>query len=141
MTVLTYRLISPVKCLLIADGRWRVYAPCGDDGKTFIERMSDDDEDQRHKLVALLDKAAKHGPHSIPADRNHAVGFTGKIRQFRVDHLRLLWFFDEGQVIVCARIYTKKKQKAPPGEVRAAEEFRQAYLLAKRDRRLQFIKP
>ena len=115
--------------------------PRGHDGETFIERMSIDEEVQRDKLIALLDKVAQHGPQSVKSDRNHLVDPASKLWQFRVDHIRVLYFYDEGFVVVCAHLYGKKSQKAPPGEIAAARKVRDAYFAAKAGKKLKFSTP
>lgn len=113
--------------------------PCNADGTTFIEGMSDEDAVQRRKLLALFDKVAHHGPRSIPQDRNHQL--EQKIWQFRVDHLRVIYFYDEGMVVVCAHLYGKKRQKAPPGEIAAARVVREQYFAAKGSGALKLTPP
>lgn len=122
---------------MITEGpRWRIYAPRDHQGNTFIEGMSGPEEIQRDKLIALLDRAAHHGPKSIPSDRNHLVDPDAKLWQFRVDHIRVIWFYDEGFVLICAHLYAKRQAKAPPGEIAAAKKVRDAYFAAKRARKL-----
>lgn len=123
---------------LIAAETWSIYAPCADDGSTFLD---DDaiDEGELAKLAALLERMVEHGPTVIPESRNHQVDAKHKLFQLRVDQLRVIWFYDVGRVVVCAHSYRKKTQRAPRGEVKAACRVREEYFLAKEQRRLRVI--
>jgi hypothetical protein len=126
--------------LIVEGSQWRVCAPCDADGHTFIEGLTGNEEVQRDKLIALLDRAAKLGPRSIPGDRNHLVDPDAKLWQFRVDHIRVIWFYDEGFMVVCAHLYAKRQAKAPPAEIATARKVKDAYLAAKRSRTLRLRK-
>ena len=54
--------------------------------------------------------------------------------------LRVLWFYDEGRVIVCTQGYWKTTQRTPPGEIEKARRLRSDYLLAKRMNSLRVIR-
>jgi hypothetical protein len=129
--------------LIVEGSKWRVCAPCDGDGDTFIEGMTGNEETQRDKLIALLDRVANHrdGPRSIPSDRNHLVDSQAKLWQFRVDQFRVIWFYDEGFMVVCAHLYVKQKAKAPPAEIASAKRVKEAYLAAKRAGTLRLRKP
>jgi phage-related protein len=45
--------------------------------------------------------------------------------------LRVLWFYDEGRMIVCTHGYWKTTRRTPLGEIDKARRLRSDYLLAK----------
>lgn len=125
-----------MRCKLIARGNWKIYAICDNDGKTFIESMLAETEQDR--CVALFDRMATRGPTSIPTDRNHQIDSNAKLFQVRVNQLRIVWFYDEGQIVICAHCYRKKTNRVPKKDLQAARRAREAYWIAKNQHHLQF---
>lgn len=88
------------------------------------------------QCLAFLEKVAENGPTWLPQNRSHHVcDDEPKIWQFDVTGtLRLLWFYDEGKVVVVASCFYKeggKKGKTPPRLVRKAQRVHQSYFDAK----------
>jgi len=61
----------------------------------------------------------------------HAV--SDDIRQITSDQFRILWFYDEGCLIICTHYFVKKTQKTPPAEIARAKRIRDAYFKEKAD--------
>jgi len=84
------------------------------------------------KLSALLQRVANDGP---PNDTNKFKELTGEdgLCEFKTSGgLRLLCFWDEGNLIVTTHGYLKDKQRAPKRELEAAQNLKSRYLAAKR---------
>lgn len=47
-----------------------------------------------------------------------------ELRVGRTDIVRVFFFFQPGQIIICTNGYVKKSQKLDPGEVAQAERFK-----------------
>jgi len=87
-------------------------------------------------LVAFMKKVAAHGPASLPDNRSHHVSTEDpKIWQFDVTGtLRLLWFYDEGRLVVVAGCFYKqggKKKTTPRALVSQAQTTYRQYFEAK----------
>lgn len=89
------------------------------------------------KLVRILDYVADAGP---PKDEEKSKLLREKIFEFRTKGgLRLLWFYDEGNVVICVNGYIKQGQKTPNAEIDAAIQWKNDYLTAKRTGTLKEI--
>ena len=86
------------------------------------------------QLVKRLDHTAQHGP---SWNREQCRQLTANIWEFKTGAgLRLLWFYDKGQLIICTSGYLKQRQKADKTEIRRAEEWKAKYDQAKATRQL-----
>jgi hypothetical protein len=91
------------------------------------------------KLVRILDYFADAGP---PKDSEKSKFLRDEIFEFRTKGgLRLLWFYDEGRVVICVNGYIKQGQKTPNAEIDAAIQWKNDYFTAKRTGRLKDITP
>jgi hypothetical protein len=91
------------------------------------------------KLVRILDYVVEAGP---PKDMEKSKPLREAIFEFRTKGgLRLLWFYDEGRVVICANGYIKQGQKTPPQQINEAIEWKKKYFEAKQARKLKDITP
>jgi hypothetical protein len=89
------------------------------------------------KLVRILDYFAELGP---PKDEEKSKFLRDEIFEFRTKGgLRLLWFYDEGRVVICVNGYIKQGQKIPNAEIDAAIQWKNKYFTAKRSGTLKEI--
>ncbi|MFM0210421.1 type II toxin-antitoxin system RelE/ParE family toxin [Paraburkholderia sediminicola] len=96
------------------------------------------------KCTAFLKKAAEHGPASLPDNRSHHVSTEEpKIWQFDVTGtLRLLWFYDEGKMVVMTQSFYKpggKKSTTPRKLVVQAQDTYRRYFEAKASGELDIV--
>lgn len=124
--------------------RFHIYAFCDNEGTTeidkLVERCDKSQSKSIEKLAATLERAALHGPRSLPVPRCHQI--EGNIYQIRADDLRVLWFYDEGNIIICTHAFIKKKSKTPRREISKAisimanyfEEKERKILVSKEER-------
>lgn len=90
------------------------------------------------KLVRILDHVADNGP---PRDEEKSKLLREGIFEFRTKGgLRLLWFYDEGRVVICVNGYIKQGQKISNAEIDAAIQWKDNYFSAKRSGTLNEIK-
>lgn len=91
------------------------------------------------KLVRILDYVAESGP---PRDDEKSKLLREKIYEFRTKGgLRMLWFYDAGNVVICANGYIKQGQKTPNAEIETAIQWKNNYLQAKETGKLKDITP
>jgi hypothetical protein len=89
------------------------------------------------KLVRIIDYMADAGP---PRDEEKSKPLREGIFEFKTKGgLRLLWFYDEGCVVICVNGYIKQGQKTPNAEIDAAIQWKNNYLIAKRSGTLKEI--
>jgi phage-related protein len=102
-----------------------------------------EDEKDFNRCVAFLEHAAKHGPEAFAENRTHHVSENPKVWQFDVTGtLRLLYFYDEGRVIVLTKMFYKsggKSGKTSKALIKAAQKVYSDYVEAKRKGTLEFI--
>ncbi|MBN7822316.1 type II toxin-antitoxin system RelE/ParE family toxin [Bowmanella yangjiangensis] len=79
-------------------------------------------------LMSMLEKFAAHGQRMLNDEICHEADKNAKIFEFIKGDLRLLWFYGDGnKIIVCSHAFVKKRQKAPPLEVRKAINLKDRY--------------
>ena len=89
------------------------------------------------KIVRIIDHTADNGP---PRDEEKSKPLREGIFEFRTKGgLRLLWFYDEGRVVICVNGYIKQGQKTPNAEIDAAIQWKNKYFTAKRSGTLKEI--
>lgn len=93
------------------------------------------------KLSALLTRVANEGPLNDTDKFKELRGEEG-LWEFKTSGgLRLLCFWDEGNLIVTTHGYLKDKQKAPKRELQTAQNLKGRYFTAKRDGELDHAEP
>ncbi len=91
------------------------------------------------KLVRILDYFVEAGP---PKDTEKSKQLREGIFEFRTKGgLRLLWFYDEGRVVICVNGYIKQGQKTPPQPLNEAIQWKKRYFEAKQTGKLRDITP
>lgn len=82
-------------------------------------------------MLRLLSFVAEQGPpHNV--DVSHKI--SGEIWELIAGRLRVLWFYDEGRLIVCSHGFVKRTRKTPASEIDRAQASYNAYLAAKEAR-------
>ncbi len=129
----------------IASLRWTVLAVCDhrDDCQVLDFLGSHSDTPAARQMLAMLKEyvptngTPKH-------NQNMSKHLDGNIFEFKKGpktgkKLRVLYFFDEGNVVVCTTAFTKG-EKTPDGVIDAAENVRTDYLNAKKSKKLNIVK-
>lgn len=86
-------------------------------------------------LARLLTMAESGPPHNVKIC--HQI--EGGIWQVESGRVRVLWFYDEGRVIILSNGFIKKTQKTPDAELRLARERLKQYRDAKAKRGLRVL--
>jgi phage-related protein len=84
-------------------------------------------------MLRLLSFAAEQGP---PRNVEISHKISGEIWELIAGRLRVLWFYDEGRLVVCSHGFVKRTRKTPPGEIERAQTSYDAYQAAKKARNL-----
>ncbi len=124
---------------LVAQGsQCRIYALSDETECLLADFLADverDLPDELPKLVRLFDFAAEHRP---PRNEEKCKLLQDGIYEFKTTRLRVLWFWDEGRMILCTHGFVKKSRKTPPGEIARALKMKAGYEAAKRAKQLKF---
>jgi phage-related protein len=125
----------------IAKARYFVYAIGKDERHCplvdFLESVGSNLQKDGDRVLALLERVSEKGPPRI-TDISHQI--KDNLFEFIQGRLRVLWFYDEGKLIICTHGFIKKTQKTPSSETDQALSMRENYLQEKRKSPLKIIK-
>jgi phage-related protein len=118
--------------------RFKVLATCDARGDCpvldFLEKLDKSEAKLRNAVLAFLrERVAEHGP---PTYEEQCRELKDNIFEFKKGPIRILWFWDVDQMILCTHAFRKKTQKTPPGEIDRAKLVRDNYQVAKQDKNL-----
>jgi len=85
-------------------------------------------------MLALLGRVAIEGP---PRNIEISHQIKGKLFEFIQGRLRVLWFFDEGRLIICTGGFVKKGRKTPRREIDHAIRLMDDYFEDKKKAQIQ----
>lgn len=105
----------------------------------FLESLPADCARSGDGILQLLEHISRNGPRNLPDSLSHYVDKKEHIWQFTKGKLRVLWFYDEGQLIVCSHGFIKKTQATPASEKGKAIDLKAQYFAAKNAEQLEFI--
>lgn len=91
---------------------------------------------QKVRMLARLLTMAQFGP---PRNVKICHQIEGDIWQIELGRIRILWFYDEGRVIILSHGFIKKTQRTPEAEQRMARDCLRQYREAKTRRRLRIL--
>ena len=122
-----------MKLRRVRRGQWDVLAVCGPRGECplldFLASLEAHLEAEGRAMLRLLANVAEQGPpHNVEA--SHKI--AGEIWELIAGRLRVLWFYDQGRLVVCSHGFLKRTRKIPPGEVERAQAAFDSYQRAKR---------
>jgi|SRR5580658_6662207 hypothetical protein len=128
-----------MKLVRIAQGAWTVYAACSDERTCpLLEFVAGLDNKRAARVMSDLKEFV---PNTCPADWARSQ-FSWQLRasdgilEFRWSTSRggtprVLWFFDDRNVVVCSHGLNKKGDALEPREIRVAEVVKARYRQAK----------
>lgn len=124
----------------IAEGRFcRIYAYGLEERCDLFDFLSEcrrDNPREFKKMRVLLERAAEHGLPQNDEKCKKLVNTNG-IYEFKTKRLRILFFWDGGNLIVCSNGFLKKSMKTPTNQIDRAEKCRESYEAAKATETLQ----
>jgi phage-related protein len=92
------------------------------------------------QMLNLLENVSKTGP---PRNTSISHQIKGPIFQFEKGRIRVLWFYDKGQLIICAHWFIKKSGKTiktPKADIERAEVLFRRYFADKAKNDIKIIK-
>lgn len=101
----------------------------------FIEFYNSQDNKVQEKIEYVLDLVRFEK--QVPKKFFKALENTDGIYEVRVittfKSIRILCFFDDGNLIVLTNCFVKKTQKTPKKEIKLAEKLKKEYLIKKKE--------
>ncbi len=90
------------------------------------------DYDMRAKMVRLLELLQKNGPAlREPYSKELGDGIFELRARVGSDISRLLYFYDEGKLVLLTNGFIKKTQKTPKNQIELAKKYRADYFAGK----------
>jgi phage-related protein len=123
----------------VARDRWLVLAVCGERGDCQLMEFLGSraaGASEAAKMMSRLRWVAANGP-SSSGEISKNLG--DHIFELKTTSLRVLYFYDEGRVVVCSHGFVKRTQKCPPNERSTAVIRRQRYLMEKKHGELVIV--
>jgi hypothetical protein len=108
--------------------KFNVLAECGDDLQcellSFLNGLEGNLVNHGLRMLNLLERIAQEGP---PRRVEVCHQIRGPIFQCEQGRIRILWFYDEGQMIICSHGFLKTSRKTPRNHIRRAENTYRRY--------------
>ncbi len=124
--------------LLVSKGFYTVYAVAKSRERCelleFLEGLGQTLQKDSDRMLALLGRVAMEGP---PRNTEISHQIKGKLFEFIQGRLRVLWFYDEGRLIICTGGFVKKGRKTPRGEIDHAIQLMDDYFEDKKKAQIQ----
>jgi hypothetical protein len=118
---------------VIIAAEWTVLARVDPLGRCRVRERLDalerTDKAAHDQVVALLDRASRHGPRRDPRQSRQLGGGIYELKT--PQGWRLFYFFDRGRVIVCTDVCRKPKARELRALIRRAQRERCEYLVAR----------
>ncbi len=100
----------------------------------FVRFYRDQDKKTQEKIEYVLDLVRYE--ENVPAKFFKYLESTDGIYEIRVittfKSIRILCFFDEGQLVVLTNCFAKKTQKTPTKEIKIAKRLKNEYFIEKK---------
>jgi len=130
-----------MKLRLISRGLWTVLAVCTDEERCNVLELADslrhDDPGEYARLVRMFDHLSASGP---PRNVRRSRALAHGIFELKTSGgTRVLYFFDEGRVVVCSEAMPKPKQRGIALAIERAARTRWRYLNDKRRGDLRIV--
>ena len=131
----------------IISGQWIIYAVQSERGDCpllkFLNGLDNSYSGHRDSLLALLEEVSGHAEKPsqwISPKKCHTITTDKKIWQFTVGRLRIAWFYDDGNVIICTHGFFKDSQTTKRADQKQAQKIRDNYFLAKQQKNIKIEK-
>ncbi|MBN1257733.1 MAG: type II toxin-antitoxin system RelE/ParE family toxin [Planctomycetes bacterium] len=111
-------------------GKYQVYAMSGKTRCELLDFLNQPDhQNDLEKLYPILETFSQKGELK---NKEKCRKLRGKIWEFKAGCLRVLWFRDEGSLIICTHGYPKKQRNTPEREIKKATKRMNQYFEAKK---------
>jgi phage-related protein len=120
--------------------KFTVLAECDDDLQcellSFLNGLEGNLVKHGIRMLNLLERIALEGP---PRRVEVCHQIRGPIFQCEQGRIRVLWFYDEGQMIICSHGFLKTSRKTPQRHIHRAESAYQRYFDDKAQGKINII--
>ena len=127
-----------MKLRRVRRSKWDVLAICSPRGDCplldFLAGLEAQLAMDGRSMLRLIEFTAEQGP---PHNFEVSHKIAGEIWELVAGQLRVLWFYDEGRLVICSHGFVKRTRKIPIGEINRAQSSCDAYRLAKKAGRLK----
>lgn len=121
---------------------WSIYTPCDAEGDSdlwaFLQDIDPNLKKDAEGMLSLFLYISETGPQNLNDRLCHLI--NDGIREFKKGKIRILWFYDEGNVVICSHGIKKNYQKIKKEDIKKAKCCRDAYNEAKRANAIQIVK-
>ena len=91
----------------------------------FLDKLQVEGNKDAERILYLIKRTAENGP--VKNEQQCKLLEDG-IYEFKAPKgARVLWFYDQGQMIICTHGFVKKKKKTPRVEIDRAKKIRRQY--------------
>jgi len=107
-----------------------------------LDFLMDLDPSQKASVEKMMNLLISQVPGGGPRRHNRELSrpLQDKIFEFRVNRLRVLYFYDRpGRVVICTHGFSKSSRKTPQKEIRRASDLRSRYLEESRGSRIKIV--
>jgi hypothetical protein len=130
-----------MKLRLLEHGMWTVVAICDSRGdcpvQAFVHELESDGLSDYRQVMALLRTTAMTGP---PKSEKRSRSLGDDIFELKTrGGIRVLYFYDEGRLVICTEAVRKPKERELRGVKTRAVDARRQYFAAKQRAALEII--
>lgn len=122
---------------------YKIYAVEDSPGKChlldFLANIPSNQKSSRNQLLIIFKQAAQNGPQKLSQERCHEADGQNKIFEFIANNLRVLWFYDDGKLVICTHVFVKKSPSTPQAEKKRAIALKKLYFENKKQNKLTFL--
>ena len=123
-----FNLEVNMKLLRVRGAEWKILAVCTERGDCplldFLATLEGRLARDGRRMLRLLERVAVAGP---PRNTEVSHQVEAGVWEFVQGRIRVMWFYDEGKLIVCSHGFVKRSRRAPVWEIRRAREARWRY--------------
>ncbi|MFB1010755.1 MAG: type II toxin-antitoxin system RelE/ParE family toxin [Thiopseudomonas sp.] len=129
---------------IIAGRHKTIYSPITGNGVTpafelFMDEVEGNYASSLAGIITFMELHASKGRTAFNTSQVHYVDQSEQIYQYIKGRLRVFWFEDGDDVVICTHGIVKKSQKTPQRDIDKAKRIKRLYLESKNDSRIEFI--
>jgi hypothetical protein len=123
--------------------KFRIYA-IGENDKfpllDYLETLRQSNSDSHERLIAMIDRYARHGPPRNDFRKARCLDKKEKIFEFKTnDGNRITWFYDAGSVIICTNGFPKPNKKRLRQDIQVAVSWKKRYETARDQQQVRIL--
>ena len=88
-------------------------------------------------LISDVSERAEKPNQWLPTPKCHTITTDKKIWQFTAGRLRVAWFYDDGNIIICTHGFFKDSRTTKKADQERAQKVRESYFQSKQNNRIK----